>query len=297
MKKVFPNKLLSKFLLLIFFSLTLLKGFGQPVNCARRALAMYVPKYDGIDRVIEFNYTKLKKLSLKFENPQINRLRLGNFFGMIEYFKNKYKEEFKFMRVYIAVYPEKQSVDPIVFKNKWTLIFAPASADDANSDLAYYIFRSNFDSADPVKSEITEAEMKAWTKKFVELMPYEPFGTSELENQYPSATDPNRVPSDTRYVTYDVNNLIELLTAWKCLLSSYDLSSHLNAYLGSYGANGSTLPREEGKFMNRINIQFELLYKDGQEFYLDDIPGFDELIKKETLKAVDKGLLCPPHCP
>ena len=298
MKKVFPNKLLSKFLLLTFFSLTLLKGFGQPDTCLRTALAMWVPKFEGINQVIEFNYTKLKNMSVKFNNDQNNRLRLGNFFEMIKYFKNKYKDEFKFMRVYLAAYPERVSVDPEVFQNKLSLIFAPGKDDDATTDLAYYMFRSKFNPLDPSKSIITKDEMDAWTKKFADLMPYEPFDAGEPTNQYPSDTTPGHGPSDTRYITYNAKNLIELLAAWRCLSDSYDLSSDLNAYLGSYGANGSTLKVEVGNFKNRISIQFELLYKDGQEFYLDDIPKYKkyEPIQKSKT-SVDKGLLCPPHCP
>lgn len=257
---------------------------------------MWNPKGEGLQQIKYLKDLKLKEMSQKAGLPSGSMLNttvfLGNFWGFVNYLNTSYDGKFTWLRVYIAIKPS----------NEIALIFAPVDKDAPGKDQKYYHLPKNFDPANVADFELSIDEKDLWTENFIKAMALTTIGTNHPDNQFPSDNDAHKVGSDTRYITYCIQDIHELMTVKDYFVSKgFDISNSLNGYLGCYSLNGAPRGKFKGRFVNRIVIQFDFVNGNNKEFYLDDIQEFDELPDAQDSACLssllDNGQLCPTYCP
>ncbi len=251
---------------------------------------------------------------------------LGNFFGMIRYFEDRYKDTFQCLHVYIAAYstvkPEKV---PPGHAGMLTLIFAPATGyldRDTNRDLNYYSIPpgKSFDGSHPKRFVIRRKIAQDWQENYINnLMP-------SIWNTIDSSDPQNRVNgqlSDTRRIIYcraSLDSLIKELTfIHKRKNDSTNrivISKDLIARLAAYGEDGREEEDETTKNKTvhinkrRIYIYWDFADIFHRKFLLEDALHFANRLKIRKQASCDtctppefaklnNGQLCPPsaNCP
>ena len=259
---------------------------------------MWVAKDVGNSMIAAFNKKKLPIISRNIGVPQKDSFYLGNFFGMISYFIDTYKNDFRYLHVYIGVCEGINPI-PIGYIKKLILIFAPSNSLDIDRNLGYYILPSAFDINNPTKFKIDINQETEWTGKYVDYMPLGTISHSAPENQFEDRINHKKYLSETRCITYCTEDIKYLMKVKDYYSKSYQISNNLVGYLGAYSNKGLPNGQDRGKFKNRISTQFEFLDNTNNIFYLDDISGFLDLPSGVSMcppAATDNGQLCPTYC-
>ncbi|MDB5198742.1 MAG: hypothetical protein JWO92_705 [Chitinophagaceae bacterium] len=258
---------------------------------------MWADKNIGKSQINNFNRNKLPVISKKVGSAQKNYFFLGNFFGMIDYFTDTYKDEFQYLHVYIGVC---YGINPIPagYNKKLILIFAPSSSLDINNNLGFYILPSKFEAGNPLKFKIDIQQEKEWTENYIKAMPLGTINPKNPDNQFNDNHTHVKSLSETRCITYCKQDLDDLKWVKDYYKPKYPISENAAGFLGAYSSKGIPAGSLKGRFKKRITTQFEFLDNANKIFYLDDIPGFLKLPDgvSECLNDIDNGQLCPTFC-
>ena len=264
-----------------------------------------------------------KKLSLidKFTgDSHPSSFKLGNFLGMIKYFKDTYGADFQCLHIYIVAYSiEDSPYVPEDCGNLLTLLFAPAKAyvnPTTKTDLAYFTIppETPFDATDIAKFKIDLTKNpelpKEWRRNYInKIMPaiYKTIDDTDPDNYE------NDNLADTKCITYCAADLLQLVNEIgyihtdKKTDKEIKYSPNMQASFAAFGSNGN--PRRSGVSKKRLFVQFDFLDESDTITYLEDMKEYVKRPKppkenclscvKITMKEINNGQLCPPstNCP
>ncbi len=288
----------------IFVSLVV-NSKGQDTTHRHPKPYMWIDKYRSIQREASYNL-KHYLMSQYSGIDQTDSIYYPDFFEMIKYFISKYKNQFVYLRVYIAAYPPN---DPMVPKNwgkKLTLIFAPADKDCKDIPDAYYTIQPN-GNFDAINGKINTTKMKIWTRRYINKLMPSILGTIDSDDEDNLIGE--EILSDTRSITYPASNIKELLG--ELTRDSHRRAGEpvaiagVKAFFAAYTNQGNE--DEKNIYRNRLHIEFEFTDKDGNIIYLDD--DVEDQFKDGKIhpqpiitdcfgkKGINNGQLCPANCP
>ncbi|HEY1870148.1 MAG TPA: hypothetical protein VGG71_03775 [Chitinophagaceae bacterium] len=201
----------------------------------------------------------------------------------------------KYLQVFLACYDAGPDVDE-KDKNKLTLLFGTSKSLTTDAPYPLYSIRTNGGSGLDPNSE-------RWvTEYMVRKMPV--LSSNIDRNPYDNHCDKSKALINTRRISYDVADILELIETIKYLDKIPKTVSGFQAVFSSYCFKGKP-DAKSPCLVNRIFVIFEFTTKvDGKNivFYLDDIPEFEKpnLKNKQItpleMLGVDNGHLCPPNC-
>lgn len=271
---------------------------------------------------------KLPLINKKTGISQPDNFTLGNFLGMIKYFKDHYydplhqsPDTFAYLHVYIAAYSNDGTsiYVPAGLGNHLTLLFAPASEKD---DLDYFNIPPgiSFNEKDIDKFKIDKTQHSKLSQEWMDN--YIDNAMQAILKTIDTNLKDNRIKrgseaSDTRCITYCKNDILELVDeqtfAHTKHSNTIDFSTSMRASFAAFGSKGNTRHQKKGK--KRLFVQFDFLDKDNTNkiIYLEQTDGFggrkpsiggscrySQIVDdKNAILSTDNGQLCPPctNCP
>ena len=284
--------LAAAFLLLLWHTPVLAQGELPPKPF------MWISKTAGATRREHFDSLKLAAFSKATGVTQHKDYHLGNFLGMIQYFRNQYGADFAWLEVYLGIYGPDQPADRA---GRLTLIFAPFSFEKGNLGLYDLPDSSFFDSSNAGQYQIDTGAFNVLTARYAALMPLNSISDSDEYNQYKGKL------SDTRSVRYCAGDLDTLVSEQSRIHYRTDgktvmhFTKNFIAFFGAYEQAGA-------HFNNRTVLTFNWTDEKGRIIFLEDTydfykrkPGMtacpDIYKMKINPLGADNGLLCPPNCP
>jgi len=240
---------------------------------------------------------KLRLLSEATGKSQPSSFKLGNFLGMVKYFKDTYDKDFECLHVYIAMFSAEGLEVPKGHGNELTLIFSPAKKTE--TDPKYFIIPPDkpFDEKKPGDFKIDKKLAMAWRDNYIKAA--ESIKKTINKNNPYNEIKPGEV-SDTRSITYCSKHLLELVaeqgyTHADRSNNKIDLSKDIQASFAAFGSKGN--PRHEKKGKKRIFVEFGFLGSDGKLIYLEDTKDFRERVPKGRKPRKEKCMICQPDRP
>jgi hypothetical protein len=258
---------------------------------------MWFDKFEGFDRIGNFNKYKKDALSRSSGVTQFGRVDLGNFFGMLRYFKDAIPNYAK-LKIYIAMYSDETRPGvPTNFGKQLTLIFSPADEDGRGiSSNIYYVIPpgESFDENDVEHSQIDHDRLTEWKENYFRNMPFDTIDSDNPENICKGCTYDKAM--DTIAVFYRESALYELIEEQEyphrdiTNTRDIELSKDCTVFFTSQNINPMTRPNF------RITLDFEFTIWPFTPVYLEDTYGFKQR-QVLRLTGVDNGQLCPTYCP
>ncbi len=254
------------------------------------------------------NFEQNKRKHLNLPGKQQNdTFFLGNFLGLLTYLDTLYKDDYRYLSIYLCAYKEGTSHTKPGNEGKITLVFAPGRKDgNYIKDLGEYFHIAEdgpaFDVSQVDSFMIDTTELDKWHSNFVYLYMDKLATTVDRGDD----NDEDGKKRDTRAIRYFKPYLCQLVNEQKASHTisgrAVSLSTDLVARLAAFGAN-------EKEYKKRLFVQLDFWDNDEKRIVdLDSTDGFErrdaaevcdefkQFIKPVTL---DNGQLCPPSrgCP
>jgi hypothetical protein len=290
MKKQSLQKLLIGSLCFILFTLQTPDLVAQPTERPW----MWVSSEERAKDWKNFKKRKLAKMSENARTPDAHlntSFYLGNFWKWIDYLQRNPRLHGPYLHVYPGIDDTKNVV----------LIFAPAKSKIENDDHSYHVFSKEFDTANPDELNIDTVKAKRWRDSFANAMYLTPKEKLRADNKYKKPGASETIASDTRYITYCWEDIVDLLKIKSHFMEQGDITENARGFLGAYPKRkGARRGELKGHFKNRILVYYDFLNSRGENIDLTKIAEFDRLKPRAQNKCGEKplnnGQLCPTTC-